>query len=107
MSKPRQAKAGASGFPCALVVTPAVSRAFFYTRSPSGRRDHTNHTQGVEKLLGNSALWNAVDAASNNPTHADSALADLKQQLHDTFDHNGANGTVDNLAALLHFTHHE
>ena len=28
------------------------------------------------------------------------ALADLKQQLDDTFDHNGGNGTVDGLAAL-------
>ena len=53
----------------------------------------TGHTQGIEKLLGNAALWNAVDAASNTPTHADKALADLKQQLPDTFDHNGANGT--------------
>ena len=59
------------------------------------------------KLLGNMALWNAVDAASNNPTHADKALADLKQQLHDTFEHNGATDTMDDLAALLHLTHHE
>ena len=66
----------------------------------------TGHTQGAEKLLGNTALWNAVDAASNNPTHADSALADLKQQLHDAFDHAGATGSVDELAALLPWTHH-
>ena len=52
------------------------------------------------------ALWNAVDAASNNPTHADSALADLTQQLHDGFDHAGATGSVDELAALLPWTHH-
>ena len=69
--------------------------------------NQTNHTQGAEKLLGNMALWNAVDAASNNPTHADSALADLKQQLHDAFDHAGATGTVDELAALLPWTHHD
>jgi hypothetical protein len=61
---------------------------------------------GAEKLLGNMALWNAVDAASNNPTHADSALADLKQQLHDAFDRAGATGSVDELAALLPWTHH-
>ena len=69
-----------------------------------------NHLPGVgaEKLLGNTALWNAVDAASNNnPTHADSALADLKQQLHDTFEHSAATDTMDELAALLHLTHHE
>ena len=69
--------------------------------------NQTGHTQGAEKLLGNAALWNAVDAASNNPTHADSALADLKQQLHDTFEHSGATDTVDELAALLPWTHHE
>jgi Ca2+-binding RTX toxin-like protein len=51
------------------------------------------------------ALWNAVDAASNNPAHADSALADLKQHLHDAFDHAGATGSVDELAALLPWTH--
>ena len=67
--------------------------------------NQTGHTQGAEKLLGNMALWNAVDAASNNPTHADSALADLTQQLHDGFDHAGATGSVDELAALLPWTH--
>ena len=65
----------------------------------------TGHTQGAEKLLGNMALWNAVDAVSNNPTHADSALADLTQQLHDGFDHAGATGSADELAALLPWTH--
>ena len=63
--------------------------------------------QGVDKVLTNAALWNAVDAASNTPTHADTVLADLKQQLHDAFDHAGATGTVDELAALLPWTHHE
>ena len=53
-------------------------------------------------------LWNAVDAASNSPTHVDTVLADLKQQLHDgAFDHAGATGTVDELAALLPWAHHE
>ena len=65
----------------------------------------SNAPVGAEKLLGNMALWNAV-AASNNPTHADSVLADLKQQLHDAFDHAGATGSVDELAALLPWTHH-
>jgi hypothetical protein len=67
--------------------------------------NQAGHSQGVAKVLTNTALWNAVDTASNNPTHADSALADLKQQLHDAFDHAGATGTVDDLAALLPWTH--
>ena len=50
--------------------------------------NQAGHPQGVDKVLTNAALWNAVDAASNSPTHADSVLADLKQQLHDAFDHN-------------------
>ena len=69
--------------------------------------NQAGHPQGVDKVLTNTALWNAVDAASNNPTHADSALADLKQQLHDTFEHSGTTDTVDELAALIHWTHHE
>jgi hypothetical protein len=68
--------------------------------------NQAGHSQGVAKVLTNAALWNAVDAASNNPTHADSALADLKQQLHDAFDHAGATGMVDEFAALLPWTHH-
>ena len=69
--------------------------------------NQTGHTQG-DKLLTGRPLWNAVDAASNVPTHTDTVLADLKQQLHDAFDHNGgATDTVDELAALLHPTHHE
>ena len=64
--------------------------------------------QGADKVLTNAALWNAIDSASNSPTHADTLMADLKQQLHDAFDHNGgSNLTVDDLAALLHLTHHE
>jgi hypothetical protein len=66
--------------------------------------DQAGHLQGVAKVLTNAALWNAVDAASNNPTHA-AALADLKQQLHDAFDHAGATGSVDEFAALLPWTH--
>ena len=69
--------------------------------------NQAGHPQGVDKVLTNAALWNAVDAASNSPTHADSALADLKQQLHDTFEHSGTTDTVDELAALIHWTHHE
>jgi parallel beta-helix repeat protein len=69
--------------------------------------NQTGHPQGANKVLGNTAPWSAVDAASNNPTYADSALADLKQQLHDAFEHDGANVTTDELAALLHWTHHE
>ena len=66
------------------------------------------HPQGVDKVLTDTALWNAIDSASNGPTHADSVMADLKQQLHDAFDQNGgSNLTVDDLAALLHLTHHE
>jgi hypothetical protein len=68
--------------------------------------NQAGHSQGVAKVLTNTALWNAVDAASNNPTHADSALADLKQQLHDGFDHAGATGTVNELAALLPWADH-
>ena len=64
--------------------------------------------QGADKVLTNAALWNAIDSASNSPTHADTLMADLKQQLHDAFDHNGgSNLTVDDVAALLHLTHHE
>jgi hypothetical protein len=64
--------------------------------------------QGADKVLTNAALWNALDSTSNTPTHADTLMADLKQQLHDAFDHNGeSNLTVDDLAALLHLTHHE
>ena len=65
------------------------------------------HPQGVDKALTTAALWNAVDAASNSPTHADTVLTDLKQQLHDAFDQNGANLTGDEFAASLHLTHHE
>ena len=46
-------------------------------------------------------------SGSNTPTHADTVLADLKQQLHDAFDHAGTTGTVDELAALLPWAHHE
>ena len=70
--------------------------------------NQAGHGQGVDKVLTNAALWNAVDASSNSPTHVDTVLADLKQQLHDTFDHNlGTNNTMDELAAMLHLTHHE
>ena len=69
--------------------------------------NQTGHDQGVDKVLTNAALLNAVDASSNSPTHVDTVLADLKQQLHDAFDQNGANVTGDELAALLHLTHHE
>ena len=58
--------------------------------------------------FGGAAAWNAVLAASNSPTHADTVLADLKQQVQDAFSHSGgAHITVDELAALLHSTHHE
>jgi hypothetical protein len=69
--------------------------------------NQTDQTKGIEKILSDAALWNTVNAASNDPTHADSGLADLKQQLHDAFGHAGATGTVDELAALLPLTHHE
>jgi hypothetical protein len=70
--------------------------------------NQAGHPQRVDKVLTNAALWNAMDSASNSPTHADTVMADLKQQLHDAFDHNGgSNLTVDDLAALLHLTHHE
>ena len=69
--------------------------------------NQAGHGQGVDKVLTNAALWKAVDAGSNTPTHADTVLADLKQQLHDAFDHAGATGTVDELAALLPWAHHE
>src|SRR5262249_17262255 len=40
------------------------------TPSASTAHDHLPGV-GAEKFLGNIALWNAVDAASNNPTHTD------------------------------------
>jgi Ca2+-binding RTX toxin-like protein len=70
--------------------------------------NQAGHPQGVDKVLTNAALWNAIDSTSNSPTHADTVMADLQQQLHDAFDHNaGSNLRVDELAALLHLTHHE
>ncbi len=66
----------------------------------------TNHTGGFERFLDKAAIWNAIGAASNNTTDNDSVLANLKQQAHDAFEHNGGNA-MDELAAWLHFTHHE
>jgi len=64
--------------------------------------------QGVDKVLTNAALWHTVDTKLNSPTHADTVLADLKQQISDAFDdHNAANLSLDDLAALLHLPHHE
>jgi hypothetical protein len=46
------------------------------------------------------------DDATNNPTDADSVLADLKQQVQDTFDGAADAYSVTELAELLHATHH-
>ena len=58
------------------LVQAAASNAPQQTSStPSASTAHNDLPGvGAEKLLGNMALWNAVDAASNNPTHADKCL---------------------------------
>ena len=57
---------------------------------------------------GSAAIWNAIYAASTDQMGAHSALADLKQQVHDAFGHGAtASHTVDDLASWLHLTHHE
>ena len=64
------------------------------------------HHEQVPKKAG---VWDAIAAASSNSTDTDNVLANLRQQVHDAFAHNGghASNAVDDLAALLHFTHHE
>ena len=68
--------------------------------------------KGVElfSFLGDGNTYVAKEHAllqTHNTDGLDSVLADLKQQVHDAFGHNGGVDSVDNSLALLHLTHHE
>src|SRR5262249_5359373 len=85
------------------------ARVWSTTGDASSNPTNTHGLSANLKQQVHDAFWSTMVAASSNPTDTDSVLSNLRQQVQHAFADNGchASNAADDLAAFLHFTHHE